>query len=478
MADSQGSTSAHSSHGNSGRASHASASVSEARTALLKHAARDAMDYLEGVDGRAVAPSAEATAKLSALRGPLPPGATSAEAVLHLLHEIGSPATMAKTNGRFFGFVTGDCLPAALAASWLVSAWDQNAAHSAQSPVAAQLEEIAIEWVRELFGLPAGTGGAVVTGATMANFSALAAARHALLERAGWDVEADGLFGAPPITVVVGEEVHQSVLKALGMLGLGRKRVVRVPVDGQGRMRADALPHLDGMTILCLQAGNVNTGSFDPAAAICPAARAAGAWIHVDGAFGLWAAASPEYRKLTKGFELGNSWATDGHKWPNIGYDCGLALVRDPALLRATMSIQAAYLVHTEQRDPSNYGPELSRRARGVELWAGLRSLGRQGIAGIVERTSSHARRFAEGLRAAGYEVLNEVVINQVMVSFGAPEKTLRVVGRLQAEGTCWCGSTVWQGRTAMRISVSSWATTGEDVERSLEAMLKAAAKE
>jgi glutamate/tyrosine decarboxylase-like PLP-dependent enzyme len=311
----------------------------------------------------------------------------------------------------------------------------------------------------------------------MANFCGLAAARHALLERAGWDVEAEGLFGAPPITVVVGEEVHQSVLKALGMLGLGRKRVVRVPVDGQGRMRADALPHLDAMTILCIQAGNVNTGAFDPAAAICPAARVAGAWIHVDGAFGLWAAASPEYRKLTKGFELADSWATDGHKWPNIGYDCGLALVRDPAVLRATMSIQAAYLVHTEQRDPSNYGPELSRRARGVELWAGLRSLGRQGIADIVERTSSLARLFASGLKAAGFELLNEVVINQVMVSFGTPEKTLTTIARLQAEGTCWCGSTVWQGRTAMRISVSSWATTAEDVERSLAAMIRAAAE-
>jgi glutamate/tyrosine decarboxylase-like PLP-dependent enzyme len=447
----------------------------EARTALLKRAARDAMDYLEGVGARSVAPTAEAVRKLSALRGPLPPGPTSAEAVLHLLHEYGSPATMAKTNGRFFGFVTGDCLPAALAAAWLATAWDQNAAHHAQSPVAAQLEETAIDWVRELFGLPEGTGGAVTTGATMANFSGLAAARHTLLERAGWDVEADGLFGAPPITVVVGEEVHQSVLKALGMLGMGRKRVVRVPVDGQGRMMADALPHLDAMTILCLQAGNVNTGAFDPAAAICPAAHAAGAWVHVDGAFGLWAAASPEYRKLTKGFELADSWATDGHKWPNIGYDCGIVLVRELASLRAAMSIQAAYLVHAEERDPSNYNPELSRRARGVELWAGLRSLGRQGMAAIVERTSSHARRFATGLKAAGFEILNDVVINQVLVSFGEPEKTLRVIARLQAEGTCWCGATVWQGRTAMRISVSSWATTKDDVERSLAAMLKAA---
>ncbi len=273
---------------------------------------------------------------------------------------------------------------------------------------------------------------------------------------------------------MVGDEVHPSVIKALGMLGLGRNRVVRVPVDGQGRMRADALPHLDAMTILCLQAGNVNTGAFDPAAAICPAARAAGAWVHVDGAFGLWAAASPEYRKLTKGFELADSWATDAHKWPNIGYDCGIALVRDPGPLRAAMSIQAPYLVHGEDRDPSNYGPELSRRARGVELWAGLRSLGRQGMAQLVERTSGHARRFAAGLKAAGFEVLNDVVINQVMVSFGSPEKTLRTIARLQAEGTCWCGSTVWHGQTAMRISVSSWATTEDDVERSLAAMINA----
>ncbi len=402
-----------------------SGSVAEARTALLKRAARAAMDYLDEEDSRPVAPTAKAVDALGVFRGPLPPGPTSAEAVLHLLDAYGSPATIAKTAGRFFGFVNGGCLPAALAASWLVSAWDQNAAIFVQSPAAITLEEIALEWVREMLGLPEGTGGAVVTGATMANFTALAAARHALCARAGWDVEADGLYGVPPITVVVSEEAHPTVHKALGLLGMGRNRVVRVPVDGQGRMRADAVPHMDERTILCLQAGNVNTGAFDPAAAIIPAARAAGAWVHVDGAFGLWAAVSPEYHRWTKGFEQGDSWATDGHKWPNIGYDCGIALVRDPKELRAAMAMEASYLLMGEHREPADYNPELSRRARGVELWAGLRSLGRSGMAEIVERTSEHARRFAAGLKAAGYEILNDVVINQVLVSFGSREKTL-----------------------------------------------------
>jgi glutamate/tyrosine decarboxylase-like PLP-dependent enzyme len=449
--------------------------VSSARTAALESAARRAVEYLDGVSDRPVAPPPEALAALNELRGPLPQDSTCPEIILDLLTRFGSPATVANSGGRYFGFVNGGCVPAALAASWLVSAWDQNAAFKVQSPVAIALEEIALDWVRQSFGLPEGCGGAIVTGATMANFVGLAAARHALLQRAGWDVENDGLFDAPPITVVVGGEAHSSLIKALGLLGLGRKRVVTVPVDGQGRMRADALPHMNDQTILCLQAGNVNTGAFDPAGAICPDARAAGAWIHVDGAFGLWAATSPEYRHLTHGFELADSWATDGHKWPNIGYDCGIALVREPDTLKGAMAINAAYLMQGEQREPSHFNPELSRRARGVELWAGLRSLGQSGLAAIVERTSSHARRFAAGLRAAGFQVLNDVVINQVLVSFGTPERTLRTVSRLQQEGTCWCGSTVWQGHTAMRISISNWATTEADVDRSLEAMLKVA---
>jgi len=445
------------------------------RTAVLQQAAQSAVAYLESLDRRSVAPSAEAVSAMRALRTPLPESEADPAEVIRLLSQLGGPATMAISGGRFFGFVIGGCLPAAMAASWLVSTWDQNAGLWTSTPVAAELEETAVEWARELLGLPEGTAGGVVTGATVANYTSLAAARHFLLERAGWDVEADGLFGAPELRVVVGEEAHPSLLKSLSMLGLGKKRVVQVPVDREGRMRADALPHLDAMTILCLQAGNVNTGSFDPASAICPQARAAGAWIHVDGAFGLWAAASPHYRHLVNGFELADSWATDAHKWPNLGYDCGLALVRNEEALRAAMGMQAAYLGRGGRREPSDFTPELSRRARGIELWAGLRQLGRAGMAAIVERTCAHAQRFAEGLRAAGFDVLNEVVLNQVLVSFGDAEKTSRVIARLQAEGTCWAGPTVWQGKSAMRISVSSWVTTEDDVELSLKAMIEAA---
>jgi glutamate/tyrosine decarboxylase-like PLP-dependent enzyme len=445
------------------------------RTAILRQAAESAVAYLEGLDSRTVAPTPEAVAALAALRGPLPETGTDPAEVMRLLSEVAGPATMGISGGRFFGFVIGGCLPAAMGASWLVDTWDQNAGLWAATPAAAVLEDIAVEWVRELLGLPEGTCSGVVTGATVANFTALAAARHRLLARSGWDVEADGLFGAPEIRVVVGEEAHPSLTKSLGLLGLGRNRVILVPVDGQGRMRADALPRLDERTLVCLQAGNVNTGAFDPAAAICPAARSAGAWIHVDGAFGIWAAASPKYRHLVDGFELSDSWATDGHKWPNLGYDCGLAMVRDEPALRAAMGIRAAYLARGDRREPADYTPELSRRARGIELWAGLRQLGKSGMAELVERTCAHARRFADGLNAAGFEILNDVVLNQVLVSFGSPEKTTRTIARLQAEGTCWCGPTVWQGKTAMRISVSSWVTTAEDVELSLKAMIAAA---
>jgi glutamate/tyrosine decarboxylase-like PLP-dependent enzyme len=391
--------------------------------------------------------------------------------VLALLDRVGSPATMITTAGRFFGFVNGGAVPACLAASWLVSAWDQNAALGVMSPAAAAFEAVALQWVRDLLQLPARAGGVVVTGATAANLCGLAAARHVLLAHAGWDAENDGLFGAPPITVVVGHEVHVSVIKALGLLGLGRRRVHRVAVDGQGRMRPDALPELDDRTIVCIQAGNVNTGAFDPAVEICERAHAAGAWVHVDGAFGLWATCSPAYRDLTEGFERADSWATDGHKWPNVGYDCGIALVRDPRALSDAMALSSAYFNPGDAAEPGQCGPEFSRRARGVELWAALRALGREGLANLVERTCAHARQFADGLRNRGHEILNDVVLNQVLVSFGSPARTRAIIAAIQQDGTCWCGATEWQGRTAMRISVSSWATSADDVEMSLAAI-------
>ncbi|MFN2491390.1 MAG: aspartate aminotransferase family protein, partial [Pyrinomonadaceae bacterium] len=314
-----------------------------------------------------------------------------------------------------------------------------------------------------------------VTGATMANFSALAAARHALLKRAGWNVEADGLFGAPPITVIVGDEAHPTLFKSLGLLGLGRNRVVRVPVDSQGRMRADAMPRMSGPTILCVQAGNVNTGAFDPFPELCETAHAADAWVHVDGAFGLWATTTASTAHLVAGVGDADSWATDCHKWLNVPYDSGLALVRDADALRSSMAITADYLPTSPFRNPSDFTPELSRRARGVEVWAALRSLGREGVTELIERNCRQARRFAEGLEAAGYKVLNDVVLNQVLVTFGDAYTTNRVIAELQKEGTCWCGGTIWQGHTAMRISVSCWATTDADVHRSLDAMLRVA---
>ena len=440
---------------------------------LLSSTAGRANRYLEGLNARPVAPPQQAVDDLALLDEPLPENPTSPEEVLDLLDRIGSPATVATAGGRYFGFVHGGTLPATLAANWLAGAWDQNACLYVTSPVCSRLEEIAHRDLIRLFDLPADCGAAFVTGATMANFTCLAAARTASLEKLGWDVESDGLFGAPPLTVVIGEEAHPSVNKALGLLGLGRRRVVRVPADDQGRMLPDALPALEKGAIVCVQAGNVNTGALDPVGRICERARAAGAWVHVDGAFGLWAKASPTLAPLAAGVEQADSWAGDAHKWLTVPYDSGLAFVRDSAFLGRAMSLTAAYIPKGLRRDPGQFTPELSRRARGIEVWAALRSLGRSGLAAMIDRTCAHARRFAEALRAAGCEILNDVVLNQVLVSFGDAETTLRVIDRIQREGTCWCGSTTWHGRTAMRISVSSWATTVEDVERSIEAILR-----
>jgi glutamate/tyrosine decarboxylase-like PLP-dependent enzyme len=441
----------------------------------LDLAAHHARAYLETVHDRRVAPAPDALSALETLATPLSDDPAPASDILDDLDRFAAPATIAQGGGRYFGFVNGGVLPAARAADWMTSAWGQNVALRVMSPAGEAVEDIVLRWVADLLGLPTTATGALVTGATMANLTALAAARHAILERAGWDVENDGLFGAPPIHVIVGDEVHVSLVKALGLLGLGRRRLTRVPVDNQGRLRADALPKLNDRTIVCLQAGNVNTGAFDPAAEICRRAHDAGAWVHVDGAFGLWAAASPRYRHLTQGFDLADSWSTDAHKWPNAGYDCGIVLVRDPRPLHSAMSINAAYLTPGRLREPSQYSPEMSRRARAFPFYAALRSLGRRGLAGLIDRTCSHARLFATHLSALGYEILNDVVINQVLVSFGPAGLTRAIVERIQNDGVCWCGVTEWQGRTAMRISVSSWATTSDDVDASVAAIHRAA---
>lgn len=442
---------------------------------LLSLAAEKAIHYVDSASTRRVGPAPSDIAALAGFHEPFPSGPSNPADVLNQLDTIGSPASVAMTGGRYFGFVNGGMVPAAMAASWMAVAWNQNASMRVMSPVAVELEDVVLRWICEALGLPLDCHGGLVTCATMASFTALLAARHALLKKAGWDVTEDGMFGAPPIQVVVGAEVHASLLKALSMAGFGKKRLTIVDADGQGRMRADRLPEMSERTIVCIQAGNVNTGAFDPAEEICARAKQRGAWVHVDGAFGLWARVSPKYAHLARGFENADSWATDAHKWPNAGYDCGVVLLRNGDALRTAFGLTAAYLEPGARREPMHHTPDSSRRARGVELWAALKSLGREGLRELVERTCAHAQRFAKGLQCAGFEVLNDVVINQVLVSFGAPEVTREVIRRIQEDGTCWCGGTVWQGRAAMRISVSSWATTEADVDRSLEAIVRLA---
>jgi glutamate/tyrosine decarboxylase-like PLP-dependent enzyme len=443
---------------------------------LLRETVERAVSYLAGLKNRPVAPTTEDIQGLDLLPQTLPEGPTPAARVIELLDRYGSPATVGSNGGRYFGFVIGSSLPTALAANWLSSAWNQNAAMEVTSPVSTRLEATAVGWVRDIFGLPSEADGSFVSGATMANFSGLAAARHAVLAKAGWNFEIYGMNGAPKVTVIVGGDVHASALKALMMLGFGTGRLVRLPVDGEGRIIPNSLPSISGPTILCLQAGNVNTGAFDPFPELIEWAHKAGAWVHVDGAFGLWAAASSRYSHLTQGVSGADSWSTDAHKWLNVPYDSGLVFVRDMSQLRgAIASPYAPYLGADHPRDRFDYAPEMSRRARGVDAWAALLSLGKSGLADLVERCCRHASRFSTLLSEGGCEILNKVVINQVLVSFGSDEATRRVVRDIQSDGTCWCGETKWRGRAAMRISVSSGKTTDEDVERSARAMLKLA---
>ncbi|KOR29936.1 pyridoxal-dependent decarboxylase [Achromatium sp. WMS1] len=444
--------------------------------ALFMEIAKRAWYYQEGILSRSVVPSAAAMDKLQELKDkPLPENPTSATEVLDMLDRYGSPATIASTGGRYFGLVVGSTLPAALAANWLVTTWDQNAAARIMAPGTVAIETVAARWILELLSLPAQSGVGFVTGSTMAHFVCLAAARNALLTKMGWDVENDGLFGAPSFRVVVSQDVHISVIKVLGMLGLGRNRIERVPVDAEGRMLTSQLPALDDKTVVCIQAGNVHTGNFDPATEICARAQDAGAWVHVDGAFGLWAAASPRYAHLVAGVAKADSWGVDAHKWLNVPYDCGIAICRDPIPMQSALAVRSEYLVFDPQGEPEDFTPEMSRRARGIDVWAAIQSLGRKGMANLIELSCEHAQTFKTRLTQAGFEVLNEVVINQVLVAFGTDEHTKHVVNTLQQDGTTWCGDTIWQGRVVMRISISSWCTSSEDVNRSIDAIIKIA---
>jgi glutamate/tyrosine decarboxylase-like PLP-dependent enzyme len=452
----------------------------------LEEAAAHAAQFLNGLPDRPVGPRAGADELRARLGGPLPDGPTDPAEVVAQLAKLADDGLVASAGPRYFGFVVGGGLPAALAADWLAATWDQNAGLFVLSPAAATVEDVAADWLVDLFGLPATTSTGFVTGGTMANFTGLAAARHHVLAAAGWDVERDGLVGAPPVEVVVGAERHITLDMALRYLGFGSGRLRVVPADEQGRMRADllaeALAACQGPTIVCAQAGNVNSGAVDPLAPICEAADR-DAWVHVDGAFGLWAAASPALRHLVAGLERADSLAADAHKWLNVPYDSGLAFVTRPDAHQAAFTKVAAYMLagQTGERDADAFTPEASRRARGVPVWAALRSLGRAGVAELVERCCGHARRFAAAFdQADGVEVLNEVVLNQVLVRFPDPGgdhagRTREVVRRVQDDGTLWLGGTAWHGMAAMRLSVSNWRTTDEDVDRSVEVILRAA---
>jgi glutamate/tyrosine decarboxylase-like PLP-dependent enzyme len=442
---------------------------------LLATAADAALSYVGSVDDRPTTPTPEALAALAAFDEPLPAGGRDPGDTLRLLADVGSPATVATTGGRYFGFVTGATYPVAMGSAWLAAAWDQNAALPVLSPVAARLHEVVRGWLVDLLRLPADTGLAFVTGATVANAACLAAARDALLARMGWDAQADGLFGAPPLPVVIGERAHSTLAKSLGLVGLGRTRVHVVPADDQGRLRAERLPDVAGPVLVCAQAGEVNTGAFDPFDAVADWLAERGGWLHVDGAFGLWALADPTRSHLVAGLERADSWATDGHKWLNVPYDCGIVLVRRPGDLRRSFATNAAYLPPDTGFEAVNHTPQSSQRARQVEVWAVLRTLGRQGVTDLVTRGCCYAQTMAADLSQAGLKVLNDVVLNQVLVRAATDDQTRALIAAVQQDGTCWCGPTVWQHRPAMRISVSGWATTAEDIRQSADAIIAAA---
>ncbi len=448
------------------------AQITEKR--IFEQAKSYACAYMDGVYERNVFPTAEAIAGLDVFDEPLPESPSDPREILHWLHQYGSPATVAQTGGRYFGFVDGSSVPAALAARWLSDVWDQNAALYIISPIVSRLEAICEKWLVDLLGLPPETGAGFVSGTSTATMCGLAAGRNVLLKRLGWDVNNDGLFDAPRLRVILGEQAHATVFKALALLGLGRERVERIPVDGQGRIIAAKMPKLDDHCLMIAQAGNVNSGAFDPLNEIGDRVRDAGAWLHIDGAFGLWAAGSLNQCHLTGGLEKADSWSVDAHKTLNAPYDCGIVFCRDREALVNAMQATASYILYSGNRDGMLYTPEMSRRGRAVELWATLKALGRAGIGELVDRLCAHAQAFAGQLRAQGFRILNEVVFNQVLVACETPEQTKTTLENIQKSGECWCGGAVWNGEPVIRISVCSWATTESDVERSVATFARA----
>ncbi len=441
---------------------------------IYQQAAQYAREYLDAVDWRPVFPTPAALAQLSTFDEPLPDAPHDPAATLQTLHEIGSPATVAQGGGRYFGFVNGGVLPGALAARWLADAWDQNGALYVMSPVAAQLEQVCERWTVDLLGLPEGTAAGFVSGTSTASLCGMLAGRNALLARLGWDVSEQGLFGAPPLRVVTSEQAHGTIRKALAILGIGRAQIEWVPADEQGRLDVAQLPPLDERTLLILQAGNVNSGSFEAFTELCTRAQDAGAWVHIDGAFGLWAAASATTRHLTDGVELADSWSVDGHKTLNTPYDSGIVLCKSRAALVNALQATGSYMQFSQERDGMLYTPEMSRRARGIELWAALKTLGRSGVDSLIANLHHHARLFAALLPGHGFRVLNDVVFNQVIVACDTPELTQATLHNIQQSGECWCGGSQWRGEPVIRVSVCSWVTTPEDVQRSVRAFAAA----
>ncbi len=444
----------------------------EVDTNLYDRALECSKDYLDSVDNRRVYPSEEALDQLVKFEESMPENPGDALEILNQLHTYGSPATVATTGNRYFGFVIGSQFPAAVAAKWLSDSWDQCPGLYVISPIVSHLEEICEKWMTELIGFPSDTAMGLVGGTSTATFCGLAAGRNKLLKQMGWDLHEQGLVGSPKLRIVLGEQAHATVFKALSLLGFGKKNLEIVPTDSQGRIDPNQIPHLDQNTLLILQSGNVNSGAFDPLDVICEKAQKAKAWVHVDGAFGLWAAASENKKHLVKGLELADSWSIDGHKTLNTPYDCGMIFCRDREALVSAMQAGGSYILYGENRDPMLYTPEMSRRSRSVELWATLKTLGRKGVEALVDGLCANAVYFGEQLKNAGFRILNDIVFNQVLVACDAPELTLETNKLIQLEGECWCGGAIWKGEPVIRVSVCSWKTEFSDIDKAVSSFV------